>query len=161
MIGEVTARVIASIEREVAPIEVAGTEGLEGFVTVSNRGEPKVEPLREASIFGEASILGGERADGNQVDIDPTKDATEEGKHVCRVEVTGVGFDLRHVDTREGGVAHALALEPTVPESRWGAGTALFNVWETRVAGNATVLHEKWNADGSRCGWRAVEKLVE
>ena len=36
MIGEVTARVIASIEREVAPIEVAGLQGLEGFVTVSN-----------------------------------------------------------------------------------------------------------------------------
>jgi hypothetical protein len=60
MIGEITARVIASIEREVASIEVVGAQGLEGFVTVSNRGEPKVEPLREASIFGEASVLGGE-----------------------------------------------------------------------------------------------------
>ncbi len=60
MIGEITSRVITSIEREVAPIEVAGAQGLEGFVAVSNRSEPKVEPLREASIFGEASVLGGE-----------------------------------------------------------------------------------------------------
>jgi hypothetical protein len=77
------------------------------------------------------------------------------------VEVTGVSFDLGHVDTREGSIAHALALEPTIPESRWSAWAALFNVWETRVAGNATVLHEKWNTDGSRCGWRAIEELVE
>jgi hypothetical protein len=27
--------------------------------------------------------------------------------------------------------------------------------------GNATVLHEEWNAHGSRCGWRAIEELVE
>ncbi len=54
MIGEITARVITSIEREVAPIEVEGSQVLEGFVTVSTGGEPKVEPL------GEASILGGE-----------------------------------------------------------------------------------------------------
>jgi hypothetical protein len=54
MIGEITARVIASIEREVAPIEIAGSQGLEGFVTISTGGEPKVEPL------GEVSILGGE-----------------------------------------------------------------------------------------------------
>ena len=54
VVGKITTRVIASIELEVAPIEVAGSQGLEGFVTVSNRDEPKVEPL------GEASILGGE-----------------------------------------------------------------------------------------------------
>ncbi len=96
-----------------------------------------------------------------QVYIDATKDATEEGKHVCRVQVTDVSFDLRHADTREGGIAHALALEPTVHERRWSASVTLFDIGEARVAGNATVLHKKWSLDGSRCGWRAVEKLVE
>jgi hypothetical protein len=114
-------------------------------------------------VDGSAEISGNNRegVGRDQVDIAATKDATEERKHVCGVEVTGVIFELRHVDTREGGVAHALALEPTVQERRWSAGAALFDVWEAQVADNATVLHKKWNLDGSRCGWRAVEKLVE